>query len=73
MRLQRKIAEESLEASVEARERARRKIWDTARATAELRMAAKLGEEWIDILLDDEELLPADLLLAIRAALQGPA
>ena len=27
----------------------------------------------IDVLLDDEEPLPADLLLAIRAALQGPA
>ena len=36
-------------------------------------MAAQLGEEWIDVLLDDEEPLPADLLLTIRAALQGPA
>ena len=57
----------------EARERAREKIRDTAGAPAELRMAAELGEEWIDVLLDDEEPLPADLLLAIRAALQGPA
>ena len=35
-------------------------------------MAAELGEEWIDNLLDDEEPLPADQGLAIRAALQGP-
>ena len=73
MKLQRKIAEESLEASEEARERALQKIRETAGALAELRMAAELGEEWIDVLLDDEEPLPADLLLAIRAALQGPA
>ena len=73
MRLQRKIAEESSEAGAEARERARRKIRDTERAPAELRMAAELREEWIDVLLDDEEPLPVDLLLAIRAALQGRA
>ena len=48
-------------------------IGDTARAPADLHMAAKLGEEWIDVLLDDEEPLRADLLLAIRAALQSPA
>ena len=36
-------------------------------------MVADSGEEWIDVLLDDEEPLPADLLLTIRAALQGPA
>ena len=64
---------ESLEAGAEARERAYQKIRDTAGASMELRMAAELGEEWIDILLDDKEPLPADLLLAIRAALQGPA
>ena len=34
-------------------------------------MAAEMGEEWIDVVLDDEEPLPADLLLAIRAAPQG--
>ena len=73
VRLQRRIAEESLEVGAEARERARRKIRDTAGAPAELSMAVELGMEWIDVLLDDEEPLPADLLLAIRAALQGPA
>ena len=36
-------------------------------------MAAELGEEWIEVLLDDEEPLPADLLLAVRVALQGRA
>ena len=36
-------------------------------------MATELGEEWIDVLLDDEEPLPADPLLATRAAPQGPA
>ena len=72
VRGQRRIAEESLEAGAEARERARQKILDTAGAPAELRMAAELGEEWIDALLDDQS-LSADLLLAIRAALQGPA
>ena len=36
-------------------------------------MAPELGEEWIDVLLDDKEPLPADLMLAIRAALRGPA
>ena len=72
-RLRCKIAEESLEASAGARERARRKIRETAGAPAELRMATELGEDWIDVLLDDEEPLPAKLLLAIRVALQGPA
>ena len=73
VRLQRKVVEESLEAGTEAPERARQKIQDTAGALAELRMAAELGEEWIDVLLDDEEPLPADLLLTMRAARQGPA
>ena len=73
MRLQRKIAEESLKVGAEPRERARHKIWDTAGAPAELRMAIELGEEWISVLLDNEEPLPAEPLLAIRAALQGPA
>ena len=72
-RLQRKIAEESLEASAGARERASKKIRQTVASPAELHMAAELGEEWIDVWLDDEELLLAKLLLAIRAVLQGPA
>ena len=60
-----------MEAGAEAREWARRKIRDTAAAPAELHIAAELGEEWIDVVLDGEEPLPADLLPAIRAALQG--
>ena len=43
VRLQRKIAEESLEAGAEARERAPQKIRDTVGPPAELRMAAELG------------------------------
>ena len=73
VRVQRKVAEESLEVGTEARERARQKIRDTAGAPADLLMAARLGEEWIHVLLDDEEPLPVDLLLAIRAAPPGPA
>ena len=47
-------------------------IRDTAGAPAELRMAAELGEEWIDVLLDDKEPLLLDPVLAFRAAPQGP-
>ena len=72
-RLQHTIAEESLDRGGEAREWARRKIGDTAGAPTELCTAAELGEEWTDVMLDDEELLRGDLVLAIRATLQGPA
>ena len=49
------MAEESLEAGAEAQGRASQKIRDTTGVPTELRMAAELGEEWIDVLLDDEE------------------
>ena len=35
-------------------------------------MAAELGDQLIDVLLDDEEAQPAGVLLGIRAAPQGP-
>ena len=34
-------------------------------------MAAELGDDWIDVVLDEEEALSAEVLLAVRAALQG--
>ena len=71
-RLQRKIAEESLEANAAARERARQKITANPGAPAELRMGAELGDEWVDVLLDDEEPELAEVPVSIRAALQGP-
>ena len=70
-KLQRRIAEECLEATLEARERARQAIRATPGAQAELWAAAELGDDWIDVLLDEEEALTADVLLVIRAALQG--
>ena len=71
-RLQRKIAEKSLEANAAARERARQKITANPGAPAELRMGAELGDEWVDVLLDDEEPELAEVPVSIREALQGP-
>ena len=70
-RLRRKIAEEHLEASAAALERACRKIRETVGAAAEVRMAAQLGEEWIDVVLDDKEPVPTELPRLITAALHG--
>ena len=70
-KLQRRIAEECLEATLEARERARQAMRATPGAQADPRAAAELGDDWIDVLLDEEEALTADVLLVIWAALQG--
>ena len=68
-KLQRRLAEESLEAAAEAQERANQRIGATPSALAELCVAAKLGEDWMDVIPDEYKVLPADILLAIRAAL----
>ena len=36
-------------------------------------MAAEMGEGLIDVVLDNEETLLADLLVAVRTTMQGPA
>ena len=51
-KLQRRISEDSLGASLQARERAQQTITATPGAPADLRGAAELGADWIDVVLD---------------------
>ena len=59
-KLQRHVVEETQEAATPAKERACHKITATSGVPAELRMAAKLGDDWVNIILVADETLPAN-------------
>ena len=63
------VAEESLEAAAEARDRARQKIRATVGALEDLPVAPELRDHLINVVLDEDKVPPADVLLAIRAPL----